>query len=416
MSLGLYLAATLKNPSLSVTEQVAKWARGRLSNVGVAEGVDGEGRAAVFVRLHPAAEDVEFVDVGGRRLLVAASTSGAGPGYHAYLVDVLDDLSRYVPLEWAPFGEDQEYSDETGYFESRDFVELQHQMLLWLRALAKHCADGEEGIQVALPLTHQFVAPGFALTPMGVRDRAWFQSVSEDPRRGIDFFAWWERGKQAQYHLGLALSRMWTEVRWRLPDSDEERKVLSEVLDALETSFKLDPSKEYPWAEWREILDLTERRGKVADHVRKRAVNSEAPSIGYRRFPVRASLVGGWSIRLDGAMSEEWDDRGTFCASFGGRTVWFTAFRIPERASGMSPEEILGERSGEPGEHFEWRDGALLSRALLKRSVEDGADFWLLKTDSVAPPRRAACTICFHDDGDRDWALATWKSLSPGRS
>lgn len=415
MSLGLYLTATRTGRGDPSNPHVLKWARNLLDERNISEGVDGEGRPAVFCRFHPAAEPVEFIDLGAGRILVSANTSTVGPGYHAHVVDLLDQLSREATLAWDPSAPGADYGDETGYFGTRDFAELQHQMLLWLRALAEHCSGATDGLQVALPLTHRFMAPGFATTPMGIRDRDWFQRVSEDPRGGIDFFAWWERGATAQHHLGRAVSQMWTEVRWRPPYSDAEFGLMENILEALEKAFTLEPSAAYPWAEWNELIELVEWQSPLVEMVHHRAERSGPSTIGYRRFPVSVSLAAGWSIQLDGSMSEDWDEKGTFCATSGGRTIWFTAYRLPARTLNMSPKQILDETPAKTGERLERQEEALLSRGVLTRSVEDGEEFWLFSTDSVAPPKRAVCTICYHDDNDRDWAIETWRSLSVTR-
>src|SRR5919106_5948224 len=72
----------------------------------------------VLVSLHPAEEEVEFLpDEKGP--VVSARTVGAGPGYHQWLVQLLEKAGAACSVTWRSTGEanDSEFLDETGYFE-----------------------------------------------------------------------------------------------------------------------------------------------------------------------------------------------------------------------------------------------------------------------------------------------------------
>src|SRR6185503_135173 len=55
-------------------------------------GESGDGEPLLALKLHPAAEDVEISAAGERRIVVAAKTTGVGPGYHTYLCERLKKL------------------------------------------------------------------------------------------------------------------------------------------------------------------------------------------------------------------------------------------------------------------------------------------------------------------------------------
>ncbi|MBI5531349.1 MAG: hypothetical protein HY898_01445 [Deltaproteobacteria bacterium] len=417
MGLGLYLAAEFPKrlePD-ALIRRALNWVNDHVPDAQPVRGVDLRERPTVYLNLHPAEENLELTGIGHGRLLASGKTSSAGPGYHAFVVDLLDRLARDLELVWLPRTPDADWADETGYFETRDFPRLQEEMLTWLRALARNLPDNEgSGFEVCMPMTHHFEVDAFCRTPLGPRDRAWFDSVAADPSRGIDFFPWWEQGTSAGYHLGVALALMWNEVRWHAPENESERMVLQRVLDSLERAFKLDPSRAFPWAEWDELLQISRRKGCVSEWVHKQASHARPdPRIGYRRHPVKVMLTGGWSIRIPGSFSEEWDDRGTFCGWGDGRTVWFTGFVLGNGAD-MTPDEMVGNGPDDEGERFERRDGALVSRAVLCRESDPDDTYWALKSDAAVPHRRAACTICFHDPSDRQWAMTTWQSLTHG--
>ena len=51
---------------------------------------------------------------------------------------------------------------------------------------------------------------------------------------------------------------MWREVRWRVPLTDDEGRLLMDVHLDLAGAFRLDPSLDYPWREWRELMESIE--------------------------------------------------------------------------------------------------------------------------------------------------------------
>ena len=67
-----------------------------------------------------------------------------------------------------------------------------------------------------------------------------------------------ETGFTAEFYLRRALTHLWTNVCWRSPINDSEAAVLDDVAASLKRAFELDPNLEYPWAEWKQVLDLLE--------------------------------------------------------------------------------------------------------------------------------------------------------------
>lgn len=71
------------------------------------EGRDREGRPVLRVILHPGAEAFELIDAGDGALIASAATTPVGPGYHAYVCQLLRGLGAELGLRWAPPGEDE---------------------------------------------------------------------------------------------------------------------------------------------------------------------------------------------------------------------------------------------------------------------------------------------------------------------
>ena len=80
----------------------------------------------LWLRVVPFEEDVELCVRDGV-VEVSAKTSGAGPGYHEFVVGLLDLLENRAGLVWEPAsGEDS--GDETGYRQHRDGHALRMEM------------------------------------------------------------------------------------------------------------------------------------------------------------------------------------------------------------------------------------------------------------------------------------------------
>ncbi len=393
------------------------------------QGTNHEGRPTLFVNFHPTAEDVELWIPEPGRVAVSAQTSTTGPGYHLFLCDLLRRMrDGFLGVAWDE-ADAEGGGDETGYFHHGDADDVREEMLTWLRSVARVVLENLEkdytGFMVGMPLGHHYPYHGPVNTPLGPRDRAWFEAVADDPRRGQDFFAWWNPALDSGYYLGRALAQMWLYVRWRTPLPEHEAELLLDVHADLERAYRLDPSLDYPWREWQELLGYIElyygddahQAGPdlIAELERRVAAAAGGPRIGYRREPVRVDLSGGWDLEIPGAMAEEWDAEGRSWSAWDGkRTVWFSCFtRQNSDGSPASPEETLAGAASLPeGEVLEYQRDGLVGRAALTPYEEDGERMWNLKAYAAVAGSLALCNVFFHDPAARDWAVATWHSLN----
>ncbi|MFO0823049.1 MAG: hypothetical protein U0792_08000 [Gemmataceae bacterium] len=203
---------------------------------------DSEERPVLLVDLHPVSPPVEIRIRGSGKVLVTASTTPTGPGYHQYLCDLLHQLAADFEFEWTP----EACADPTDFFNGHRTVERQ-----FLRWLAGACARSPTS--VGLPVGHGFV-PRKVLTPARPRTHTWAISVVEEPHRGGDFFAWWNPKLDAAFYRNRALARLWCEFPWRAPLTEAEGEAADQIAIDLATAFKLDPASELPWAAWLELL------------------------------------------------------------------------------------------------------------------------------------------------------------------
>lgn len=122
MGLGIYLTGRIRTPAERFLRQAEAWAREHLSEtlVRAVPRTNSEGQEALFLRLHPAAEDVELCLPDAGRVMLSAKTSNVGPGYHIYLCDAARRLANRAGIAWVPPDEEKGTGDETGFFEGGD--------------------------------------------------------------------------------------------------------------------------------------------------------------------------------------------------------------------------------------------------------------------------------------------------------
>jgi hypothetical protein len=92
----------------------------------------GSHEHTLFVRLHPCAEPVEFIWKPDLSITASAKTSTVGPGYHAFLIELLQHLGRLLNLKWEW---DQDSADEANFAQSGNFAVLQQEMAKFWKSL-----------------------------------------------------------------------------------------------------------------------------------------------------------------------------------------------------------------------------------------------------------------------------------------
>lgn len=421
MSLGLRLRAPLPdlpNSPDEVLPRIEEWLRRRCEEMCPSarhEVVDS--CPTLSCSIHPAAEDFELTLTGPTELVVSANTTTAGPGYHIFLTSLLKELAIELGTSWENPGKDSdEFGDETGYFFTGDEALLKSEMTTWLSALANTFFDGscrpeDRGIALCMPMNPQFDFEEIAITPLGPRNVDWLKDAAQDGGRGMDFWAWPNPGLDADYYLRRALVRMWSDVRWRAPANENEAHVLAEVADCLKRAYELGPDLDYPWSEWKQVLDLLGEDRSEISLVGSRA--NKIPSIGYRRGHITTRLPGAWGIRIRGAFSDfEPDEDGDSFALDPPREIWFTAY---DRSSAKAESFEAGRermRKERPDYRID-KDGYIAQAVLTDGKRQSGEAYFVLKSSNLARRSRSVCTILFSDPGDKDWAVETWRSLEP---
>jgi hypothetical protein len=378
------------------------------------------GRGNWYVIIHPANQPIEFSVPSEGLLVCSARTSTGGPGYHAYVVGLLDKIAEECGLEWI-WDEGEEFSDETGFATDRDYRALQDSMLEWLQGLARAVAevDREEehnSIAVTWPLGRFHVASDhFAVTPLGPRSREWFEEIatseiSQLDGKGLEFFPWWQREMDAAFWRNCGLVQAWMDIPWHAPQNNEERKLYEVVFECFDRATQLDPAIQLPREDIEEMRAILKRPKRDVTPPREGLV-------GYRRNPVNMDLPGGWSITVPGYFHEDTEDDGrTSVFYFGNRTIHSSSFTMKlKEGEQESPAEMLAslfteERELAIEELSQTRDHLHYAAVVLPPEKKGEKTFTLMGA-ACMPGSLGIVTICFPGESEKEWAVETWKSL-----
>lgn len=375
---------------------------------------DGGSAASLFVDVHPAAFPMRLHATDDGAVDAMAVTSAVGPGYHTYLGRLVRRLGTATDVVWTNPDGGAGTTETTRFVAGSDRATIEREMLLWLQAALTSARDararGEASPQLSLPIRTQFTFDGAVATPLGPRDDAWLAAAIERPQLAIDVWPWWSDAVDSRSLLGRALCLMWTEIRWR-PPGPGEQEVMDEVLELLRRAYTLDPTLDYPWPEWAELLGYRGQENTLAATVRDRAGGVDRPLIGYRRRPVTIRHEG-WSLTVPGSFGERW----TAEEWWGGeskRAITLAATPTEVDGSPMPPDAFLARVAGDLGDHvISHRDGRVMGKARLSTDASSGVEVGVVEGYSAVLGSGAAIRIVFDDASDWEWALNMWRSLS----
>src|SRR5260370_13210027 len=95
---------------------------------------DDDGPPWLAIALQPAEEALTFT-FEPERIVATARTSGAGPGYHAFVCELLRGAGDELGIDWTASRDDE--GDETGFFDCGDRVRLEREFHAFVAALAR---------------------------------------------------------------------------------------------------------------------------------------------------------------------------------------------------------------------------------------------------------------------------------------
>ena len=166
-----------------------------------------------MVELHPCGTAVEFIWNPTGEVEAWAKTSTVGPGYHAYVIDLLQAVGRELHLEWR--WDEGNSGDETGYVQNQDFPALENEFASFLGSLGQiflqQAAAGATNLMVNMTAGALHPMEGaFCWSPCGPLSRQWWEmAVEPDPneilRIEAEFYPWWDKEANADFWRKTAM-------------------------------------------------------------------------------------------------------------------------------------------------------------------------------------------------------------------
>lgn len=364
----------------------------------------------LFATVHPCEETVNF-ELSGEALICSAKTNSVGPGYHAYLIELIEKLGNSLGIKWNWNLEEGEeyYQDETGYFEHRNYEQLQLEMLKWLNALCRNF-DNEEGKQLMISLptgSPRMKLDYFAVSPIQIWGKDWFNKVAhlepEDlPWAGMEFFIWWNKEPDSLFYKQTGIALLNVECPWHFPADDKEKKILSTIDKCFEQARKLDPFIELPDEDWTAVRNfLSESETDIPQS-----------EYGYRKHIMTFDLSDNWLIDLPGTMYRN-EDGNTIVFYDQTFTVRSLAYGITKENSDADYAEHFFDNNENAGTEVLYSETELAGKAIVYYAIdkEANSEYWILQGVKVKNDKFLLSTICYPTEDYKEWATQTWNSL-----
>ena len=164
-----------------------------------------ENENTLIYSFHPTADPIYF-EYKDNTLFVTVSTGTFGAGYHKFIINILDRLSRRLDIT---FEENEYYKDPSGYFKERDFNKLKKffidSLADYSKMLLEHHDKGFGNFMIAMPYDYPIIEKEyFALSTLGYWGKTWFTDLiaaNEEDKKVFaeDFFIWNDEEMNAQF-------------------------------------------------------------------------------------------------------------------------------------------------------------------------------------------------------------------------
>lgn len=348
---------------------------------------------ATRISFHPAAEDIMLDSLGGY-IVMDARTSGAGPGYHAFVVGFIDYLNRHKGWAWNAASAIQHFGDDTGYWSNRDFSALQNAMAGAFAELCEVVALDPGPVHLC-SLEYNLATDYFAATSLGLRDIAFFEQPAPE-----NFFPWWEEGLTSSTLRNMALCKMWLETAWQPPGDPGQTAELEGVKQLIDRAVAL--GAEFASNEGACDIDTLLRGETLANA-------DDVTCIGYGRYPTRYMGNGGWTLGLPGGYRQDISDDMYICSFVSeDRVVRLEGEEAVTPLSHLTWPQVEGDAADEFARFETDRYWAILSAYA---TVEHGAQLWVWRGDYQSLAGSATVTAISRHQDDGAWAEKVLRSV-----
>lgn len=333
-------------------------------------------------------------------------TNVAGPGFHAAVIDFLDDFiteGNYV----------LDIEDETGYCGHRDFTrmceEYYHKWLYQIcSALKEQWQKKHSSLRTCWPLDHYVPKDrkGHVVTPMGYLSYECIQDVVDNKNMiefAQNFFIWPHREKDAYYYRNCALHNLWMHCMFQPKERSKwDDQCNRSIIFSMQMAIKKDPNIPYPMEAYQEIcalqhLPLPNIEGFV----------SMQEDIGYLRDDVMYT-IGNLVYAIPGHyLSEFEEDAQTQYYYDKNPNIWHN---VRVRAYRTNEEYVPYVKLENTHSFEQWEDEKCRIKVFHHPNEEGAVEtFAVTSAQVITPYQVTSFTFCYNLNADPKWMIRLLK-------
>jgi hypothetical protein len=363
------------------------------------------------VVIHPCEEAVTF-DFTSDGVICTAKTSGVGPGYHAYVVDLIDALGQALSIQWHWNLQEENifYQDETDYHHNQNYNHLQTEMIHWLKGLCQSFVDdGGDQYVISLPIGYpRFSFEYYAASPIKIWTRNWihhtaFQEPDALQEAAKEFFVWWNREPDELFFKQTGIALLNVECPWHFPEDEDERRIYRLIDRCFTNAREINSSLTLPEEDWKSVKAF----------LKEEEVDIAETAYGYRKNTMTFNLAGEWMIDLPGNVYYAIDDA-TEIYYDDIRTVRNTCYTlaVKEKSEKDFAETFFNYDENVGAERFT-SINSITGNAMIYYNVDqaDDEDYWILQGVRIIGDSFILTSICYSDTDDKEWAIETWNTI-----
>ncbi len=210
----------------------------------------------------------------GKDMILSANTRQGGPGFHAFVVDLFEDIQEEIPGDY-------EMIDDTEYDKDKDWdrlVQLYENELDYVR---KMILEDPEFRNKNYMFDETFYLPksekGKVLTATGDMDEEEFKNKNLSDLMD-HFYVWNDWDRDARFYRNAALTLLAKEGYGQFSKmNDQTEKIADEICDDLEIAFRMDPTLPLPLKAYSKLIHLLGRENKLEG-----AIEMDREAVQYR--------------------------------------------------------------------------------------------------------------------------------------
>lgn len=366
-----------------------------------------------FLELCPGA-NLEMMFSEGKLEFYCQATP-AGPGAHARGVGFVDSFIKTT-------GFPENYTDDTGYCEHRDYEKLRAAYDDWLVSVleyGKNALKDKKSNHVAVGWDpnwyYPLQQPGKMLTTTGWLDIEEVQKRIDD--KGIsdvscDFFIWYNKEQDALFMRNLALFHTWKDCYFQPSSRSGRDENINAYILALLEGVAEKGGVAFPKSLYLELCALAGNEPVEAAKLDRLEDMPFSTQPGFRRNPL-THFCGNQGVTLPGYFIEGDGDNGNALMFYDampenwhGITIW------PNPVEGMvqSFDTDYFAGSTEDPEKFEL-EGARCCVAFMGQQGEGDNAYYTVKAEVISAYQVNFFSISFKNIDEKEWAISVIKNI-----